>query len=256
MPSRVAVADRSLALRRWRSRSSLLLTQHYVDRGRVLSVLAAARALARRGTPRSRSESDGDDRRVTPSPGRHAHANGLVGDGGASSRPRRRSSGRSSARTSTSASRPRSGRRPAIPEPHRRCRRSLLDRRPRRDERADARRVARGCEARRVRRAVGARRRARRAGRATSCCSCTTTSSRPRRLPPSDSAYGVDLRHAPRRRPRARRRRAAARRLAAAQLARGLTRYRAVGVQATAFYWHFVNTLAIAVLAVQLSPRL
>jgi cytochrome c oxidase subunit 3/cytochrome c oxidase subunit I+III len=35
-----------------------------------------------------------------------------------------------------------------------------------------------------------------------------------------------------------------------------LTRYRAVGVQATAFYWHAVNTITIAVLAVQLSPHL
>lgn len=36
----------------------------------------------------------------------------------------------------------------------------------------------------------------------------------------------------------------------------GITRYRAVGVQATAFYWHAVNVLAIAVTIVQLSPSL
>jgi len=35
----------------------------------------------------------------------------------------------------------------------------------------------------------------------------------------------------------------------------GLTRYRLVGLQATTFYWHFVNALALAVVAVQLSPR-
>jgi len=36
----------------------------------------------------------------------------------------------------------------------------------------------------------------------------------------------------------------------------GLTRYRAVGVRATAFYWHAVNVLAVAVTIVQLSPSL
>jgi heme/copper-type cytochrome/quinol oxidase subunit 3 len=35
-----------------------------------------------------------------------------------------------------------------------------------------------------------------------------------------------------------------------------LTRYRAVGVQATAFYWHAVNVITLVVLAVQLSPHL
>jgi heme/copper-type cytochrome/quinol oxidase subunit 3 len=38
------------------------------------------------------------------------------------------------------------------------------------------------------------------------------------------------------------------------RLLRGLTRYRLVGLQATAFYWYFVNALAVIVLAVQLSP--
>jgi cytochrome c oxidase subunit 3 len=36
----------------------------------------------------------------------------------------------------------------------------------------------------------------------------------------------------------------------------GVTRYRAVGLQATAFYWHAVNVLAVAVTLVQLSPSL
>jgi len=36
----------------------------------------------------------------------------------------------------------------------------------------------------------------------------------------------------------------------------GVTRYRAVGVQATAFYWHAVNLLAVAITIVQLSPSL
>jgi cytochrome c oxidase subunit 3/cytochrome c oxidase subunit I+III len=36
----------------------------------------------------------------------------------------------------------------------------------------------------------------------------------------------------------------------------GMTRYRAVGLQATAFYWHAVNVLAVAVTLVQLSPSL
>ena len=35
-----------------------------------------------------------------------------------------------------------------------------------------------------------------------------------------------------------------------------LSRYRVVGVQATAFYWHAVNVITIVVLAVQLSPHL
>jgi hypothetical protein len=35
-----------------------------------------------------------------------------------------------------------------------------------------------------------------------------------------------------------------------------MTRYRAVGLQATAFYWHAVNVLAVAVTLVQLSPSL
>jgi heme/copper-type cytochrome/quinol oxidase subunit 3 len=41
-----------------------------------------------------------------------------------------------------------------------------------------------------------------------------------------------------------------------ARLARGLTNYRAVGVQAAALYWHFVNVLAIAVTLTTLSPSL
>jgi heme/copper-type cytochrome/quinol oxidase subunit 3 len=40
------------------------------------------------------------------------------------------------------------------------------------------------------------------------------------------------------------------------RLARGLTGYRLTGLKATAFYWHFVNVLAVVVLATQLSPRL
>ena len=35
----------------------------------------------------------------------------------------------------------------------------------------------------------------------------------------------------------------------------GLTNYRLIGLQATAFYWHFVNALAIVVVLTQLSPR-
>jgi cytochrome c oxidase subunit III len=35
-----------------------------------------------------------------------------------------------------------------------------------------------------------------------------------------------------------------------------LTRYRAVGVQSTAFYWHAVNVITLVVLGVQLSPYL
>jgi len=36
----------------------------------------------------------------------------------------------------------------------------------------------------------------------------------------------------------------------------GVTAYRVVGLQATAFYWHAVNVLAIAVTIVQMSPSL
>jgi heme/copper-type cytochrome/quinol oxidase subunit 3 len=39
------------------------------------------------------------------------------------------------------------------------------------------------------------------------------------------------------------------------RLSRGLTRYRAIGVQTTAFYWHFVNLLALLVVGAQLSAR-
>ena len=35
-----------------------------------------------------------------------------------------------------------------------------------------------------------------------------------------------------------------------------LTHYRAVGMQATAFYWHAVNVITLVVLAIQLSPYL
>jgi heme/copper-type cytochrome/quinol oxidase subunit 3 len=41
-----------------------------------------------------------------------------------------------------------------------------------------------------------------------------------------------------------------------ARLARGLTNYRAVGVQVTALYWHFLNALAVAVTLTTLSPSL
>jgi heme/copper-type cytochrome/quinol oxidase subunit 3 len=40
------------------------------------------------------------------------------------------------------------------------------------------------------------------------------------------------------------------------RLVGGTTAYRVVGVRATAFYWHAVNVLAIAVTLVQLSPSL
>ena len=40
------------------------------------------------------------------------------------------------------------------------------------------------------------------------------------------------------------------------RLSTGVTRYRGVGMQATAVYWHAVNVLAIAVTLVQLSPSL
>jgi heme/copper-type cytochrome/quinol oxidase subunit 3 len=36
----------------------------------------------------------------------------------------------------------------------------------------------------------------------------------------------------------------------------GITRYRRVGLQTTAFYWHAVNVLAVAVTLVQVSPSL
>jgi heme/copper-type cytochrome/quinol oxidase subunit 3 len=41
-----------------------------------------------------------------------------------------------------------------------------------------------------------------------------------------------------------------------ARLLRGLTNYRLVGLQSTAFYWHFVNVLALVVVGVQLSANL
>jgi cytochrome c oxidase subunit 3/cytochrome c oxidase subunit I+III len=40
------------------------------------------------------------------------------------------------------------------------------------------------------------------------------------------------------------------------RLLTGLTRYRVTAVQAIAFYWHFVNALAVAVLLTQISPSL
>jgi heme/copper-type cytochrome/quinol oxidase subunit 3 len=40
------------------------------------------------------------------------------------------------------------------------------------------------------------------------------------------------------------------------RIATRLTRYRVVGLQATAFYWHAVNVITLVVLAVQLSPHL
>jgi cytochrome c oxidase subunit III len=40
------------------------------------------------------------------------------------------------------------------------------------------------------------------------------------------------------------------------RLARGLTRYRLVGLQAVTFYWHFVNVLAICVVLTQVYPAL
>jgi heme/copper-type cytochrome/quinol oxidase subunit 3 len=39
------------------------------------------------------------------------------------------------------------------------------------------------------------------------------------------------------------------------RLAGGMTNYRLVALQATAFYWHFVNVLALLVLGAQLSAR-
>jgi heme/copper-type cytochrome/quinol oxidase subunit 3 len=41
-----------------------------------------------------------------------------------------------------------------------------------------------------------------------------------------------------------------------ARLGKGLTEYRAVAVQTTALYWHFVNALAVAVLLTVQSPTL
>ena len=40
------------------------------------------------------------------------------------------------------------------------------------------------------------------------------------------------------------------------RLVTGLTRYRLVALQATVFYWHFVNLLAVAVVLTQVSPAL
>jgi heme/copper-type cytochrome/quinol oxidase subunit 3 len=40
------------------------------------------------------------------------------------------------------------------------------------------------------------------------------------------------------------------------RLLRGLTNYRLTGLQATTFYWHFVNVVALVIVATQLSPRL
>jgi heme/copper-type cytochrome/quinol oxidase subunit 3 len=40
------------------------------------------------------------------------------------------------------------------------------------------------------------------------------------------------------------------------RLVAGLTRYRLVALQATVFYWHFVNVLAVAVVLTQVSPAL
>ena len=40
------------------------------------------------------------------------------------------------------------------------------------------------------------------------------------------------------------------------RLGRGLTRYRTVGVQSAAFYWHFVNVLALCVAATQVYAAL
>jgi heme/copper-type cytochrome/quinol oxidase subunit 3 len=39
------------------------------------------------------------------------------------------------------------------------------------------------------------------------------------------------------------------------RLLRGLTNYRLTGLQATTFYWHFVNFVALVVVGTQLSPR-
>jgi heme/copper-type cytochrome/quinol oxidase subunit 3 len=39
------------------------------------------------------------------------------------------------------------------------------------------------------------------------------------------------------------------------RLARGLTSYRLIGLRATAFYWHFINLVAVVVVLTQISPR-
>jgi cytochrome c oxidase subunit III len=39
------------------------------------------------------------------------------------------------------------------------------------------------------------------------------------------------------------------------RLLRGMTNYRLTGLQATTFYWHFVNFVALVVVGAQLSPR-
>ena len=41
-----------------------------------------------------------------------------------------------------------------------------------------------------------------------------------------------------------------------AKLAGGLTRYRVIGLQANAFYWHFVNLFSVLLLLTQISPSL
>jgi heme/copper-type cytochrome/quinol oxidase subunit 3 len=40
------------------------------------------------------------------------------------------------------------------------------------------------------------------------------------------------------------------------RLVSGLTAYRAVGLRAAAYYWHFVNAFTILILVHQISPRL
>jgi heme/copper-type cytochrome/quinol oxidase subunit 3 len=40
------------------------------------------------------------------------------------------------------------------------------------------------------------------------------------------------------------------------RLVSGLTSYRLVGLHATAFYWHFVNAVAVVVVLTQVSPAL
>jgi heme/copper-type cytochrome/quinol oxidase subunit 3 len=42
----------------------------------------------------------------------------------------------------------------------------------------------------------------------------------------------------------------------AAKLVGGLTRYRVIGLQASTFYWHFVNVLSVLVVLTQISPAL
>jgi cytochrome c oxidase subunit 3/cytochrome c oxidase subunit I+III len=41
-----------------------------------------------------------------------------------------------------------------------------------------------------------------------------------------------------------------------AKLVTGLTRYRVIGLQAAAFYWHFVNLFSIVIVLTQVSPSL